>query len=393
MTFEQLALSAPLLEALRKMKFSSPTPIQAKAIPIGIEGKDLIACAETGSGKTAAYAIPLIHQLLIRTDAAALILAPTRELASQISTVLRSLTLTTPNLRLISIVGGADMRKQLQQLKAKPRIIVATPGRLTDHLRRGSLKLDKVGFLVLDEGDRMLDMGFAPQLDVILKFLPKQRQTSLFSATLSPKVHQLAQKYLHQPVRVSVGAESMPPSAITQKSIQTTHDKKNDVLLDELNARRGSAIVFTRTKHRTDKVAKYLASYGFAVSRIHGGRSQGQRNMALKGFRDGEFRILVATDIAARGIDVPQIAHVINYDLPMCDEDYLHRIGRTARAGQSGEALSLLTPEDKSAWFHLAKKYKIPGVDLSQASSHAGGSRHQGRPQKKRHFGKRRFSR
>lgn len=357
-------LPEPLVRALQQMAFSKPTPIQEQSIPRVLEGGDLIACAQTGSGKTAAFGIPLVVKLINDPDARALVLAPTRELAKQIADVLILLTQYLPRVQTAVLIGGASMFKQRNALQRQPRIIVATPGRLNDHLRRQGQLLQKTRFLVLDEGDRMLDMGFAPQLDAILKFLPKERQTLLFSATLAPAVRKLAQKYLHQPGEVSVGPQSQPVEKIKQVALQTTHATKNDLLLDELNARNGSVLIFTRTQHRTDKVARYLEGYGFPVSRIHGGRTQGQRNQALNGFRNGKFRILVATDIAARGIDVPQIAHVINYDLPMMAEDYVHRVGRTARGGASGEAVSLLTPDDQGAWIKLARQFKIPGVDL-----------------------------
>jgi ATP-dependent RNA helicase DeaD len=391
--FADFQLPEAIHKALLKLSFSTPTPIQEKSIPVALDGRDLIACAQTGSGKTAAYGIPLVTKLLADTEATALILAPTRELAKQISEVIYQLTNFAQNLNMVLIVGGSDMQKQIRSLQRKPRIIIATPGRLTDHLRRQNINLKNTKFLVLDEGDRMLDMGFAPQLDVILKYLTGARQTLLYSATLPPKVKELAQKYLKHPLHISVGEDSIPVSTIKQSSVQTTQAGKNELLLNELNARKGSAIVFTKTQVRTDKVAKYLESYGFSVARIHGGRSQGQRNSALQGFRDGKFRVLVATDIAARGIDVPHIQHVINYDLPMMDDDYVHRIGRTARAGATGEALSFLTPEDTRYWFLLARKYKIPGVDFSRAPQGRGGrAGHSAPPVGGRHGGRNMFS-
>ncbi len=387
-SFKSAVLPEPLAKAVEKLGYVEATPIQARSIPVILEGKDLIACAQTGSGKTAAYCLPLLMRLLENPSMVALILVPTRELAKQISDVLRELTYFIPGVRTALLIGGVDMQKQLMALKRDPRVIVATPGRLTDHLRRRSTLLTHSHYLVLDEGDRMLDMGFAPQLDVILKYVPEKRQTLLFSATLDPAVRKLAHKYLKSPVQVTVGEESQPVDRIKQTGIQTTHQAKNELLLNELNARQGSVLVFARTQVRTDKVARFLESYGFPVARIHGGRSQGQRNSALQGFRDGKFRILVATDIAARGIDVPQIGHVINYDLPMMDEDYVHRIGRTARAGASGEAISLLTPEDQAQWISLARKYRIQGVDVNARPTHGqGGGRNAGRPQHAGHRG------
>jgi superfamily II DNA/RNA helicase len=337
------------------MGFEHPTPIQEQSIPVALEGHDLIGCAQTGTGKTAAFGIPIIERLTRIPAKSALILAPTRELATQIWGVLTKLTAHSPELKSALLIGGVAMQPQVRALQRKPRIIVATPGRLVDHLQQRTVSFSALEVLVLDEADRMLDMGFAPQLAQILKHLPKQRQTLLFSATLPPNILQLAQKFLKDPVRVTVGQVSQPAQKVSQSVIETTHAKKNEILLDVLNQREGSVLIFTRTKHRTDRLARHLESYGHPVSRIHGGRSQGQRNLALAGFRDGKFRILVATDIAARGIDISHIAHVINYDLPQVAEDYVHRIGRTARAGAQGEALSILTPEDRLQWKEISK--------------------------------------
>lgn len=353
--FQEMRLPPQIRQALTDMHFHTPTPIQAQAIPLVLARKDLIGCAQTGTGKTAAFCIPMVTRLIELPQKTALILVPTRELAVQIQEVLRKLILGAPYLRSACLIGGADMGAQVRALTSKPRIIVATPGRLMDHLRRGRLSLRDVDMLVLDEGDRMLDMGFAQQLGEILRFLPSSRQTLLFSATLDDKTLALSKKYLKDPVRVTIGQEFRPVAKIDQASIQITPANKNDTLLNELNARQGSILIFTRTKHRTDKVAQYLGDYGFSVTRIHGGRSQGQRNAAITGFRSGKYRILVATDIAARGLDIPQIAHVINYDLPMAAEDYIHRIGRTARAGAEGQSLSLLLPEDKGQWYRISK--------------------------------------
>lgn len=363
-TFLEMGLPESLQNALTQMKFESPTPIQAASIPTVMKGRDLMACAQTGSGKTAAYSIPLITSLIEDDSKSALILAPTRELAQQISEVVRALTLFTKHIRLVSLVGGADIRKQLRSLKSNPRIIVATPGRLMDHVRRRSVSLSKTEFLVLDEGDRMIDLGFAPQLEEILRYLPKQRQTLFFTATLSIKVKKLAEKYLNKPEALTVGPASQPVSTIKQSIIQTTSHEKDNVLVDELNKRKGSVIIFSRTKSKTDQLARYLGDFGFKVSLIHGGRSQGQRNQAIQNFKQGKYRILCATDVAARGIDIPAIEHVINYDLPLVSDDYVHRIGRTARNGASGEAVSFVLPQDHRNWLTIAKKFKIEGVKL-----------------------------
>lgn len=362
--FSDFQLPEAIAQALADLDFTIPTDIQKQAIPMVLKGRDLMACAQTGSGKTAAYCLPMLVRLIENPEANALILAPTRELARQIADVVGQLTAHTKNMPRTVLVGGAEIKRQCKSLQKKPRIIIATPGRLRDHMKRKPGILAKTQFLVLDEGDRMLDMGFAPQLDAILKFLPKERQTLLFTATLPKKVRALAESYLSNPQQLTIGQDSQPVESIRQTAIEVK-GSKDDVLLDELNRRQGSVIVFTKTKAKTNQVAHYLHEYGFKVSKMHSDCSQGQRNIALKGFRDGKFRILVATDVAARGIDVPHIQHVINYDLPMFAEDYVHRIGRTARAGASGEAVSLLMPEDRYRWLKIAKRYKIAGVDTS----------------------------
>lgn len=360
-SFKDLTLPLPLERALAAMNYSQPTPIQSKAIPVALTGRDLIGCAQTGTGKTAAFCIPLITDLLKDQRRTALILVPTRELAIQIEEVLKNLLKFLPEIRGVMLIGGAAMNPQIKALARKPRIVVATPGRLTDHLRRRTISLASAEILVLDEADRMLDMGFAPQLNEILRFVPKNRQTLMFSATLPPEIQKLAAKYLKNPERVTVGAVSQPVAKIVQSVIQTTHSAKNELLVDELNARKGSVLIFARTKRRTDKVARLLGDWGYKVSRIHGDRSQKQRVDAIDGFRSGKFRILVATDIAARGIDISHIAHVINYDLPSVPEDYIHRIGRTARAGADGNAVSFVTPEEKVQWRDISRLIEKSG--------------------------------
>lgn len=359
MNFESLKLPPRLHKALQAMRFETPTPIQAQAIPPALEGRDLIACAQTGTGKTAAFGVPSVARLMATPsgkDASnMLVLVPTRELAQQVADVLSALTQFTPELKVAVIIGGAAMHKQVRALAAKPRIVIATPGRLCDHLQQKTASLAHTHTFVLDEADRMLDMGFAPQLSQIMRHLPKQRQTLLFSATLPPEIEALARQMLHNPERIAVGAVSRPIEKIEQSTVHATGQTKNDVLLDQINARQGSIIIFTRTKHRTDRVARYLTQYGLAVARLHGDRTQGQRNRAMDGFRSGEFRIMVCTDIAARGIDISHIAHVINYDLPQVPEDYVHRIGRTARAGAEGQAVSILVPEDREMWGRIQK--------------------------------------
>lgn len=363
-SFSDIAIPASIKNALDKMKFNTPTPIQSAAIPIALEGKDVIACAATGSGKTAAFAIPAITMLINNPEKNALVLAPTRELAQQISEMFRQITDYCEGITMVSIVGGFDMHRQLSALRRKPRIIIGTPGRVTDHLRRRSLNLSNTGILILDEGDRMLDMGFAPQLDAILQFLPQKRQTMLFTATLPPKVKQLASQYLHKPQEVMVGNTSQPVDTVAQFAMSVPQEKKNVVLMDELNKRKGSIIVFARTQRRTDDLAMYLDDCGVDVTTIHGGLTQGKRNRAIQGFKRGEYRVLVATDIAARGIDVPAVEHVINFDLPLMDEDYVHRIGRTGRNGAKGEALSFVSNHEFGLWAAISRKYNVHSDDV-----------------------------
>ena len=354
-TFQELSLPAPLEKSLRMMQFSVPTPIQAQAIPVALTERDLIGCADSGTGKTAAFCIPMIARLLKEKDKNGLILVPTRELATQIADVLRKLTAATPDIKLALLIGGASMDVSNNMIRQNPRIIIATPGRLMDHLARKTIALTHVAVLVLDEADRMLDMGFAPQLNKIFEVMPKVRQTLLFSATLPKDIERMASKWLNKPARVTIAKSKKDAPKITHSVVQTTGTAKNNTLLDELNNREGSILIFARTRHRTDKIAKYLSGFGHPVTYIHGDRSQGQRNNAIRGFRSGQYRILVATDIAARGLDISHIAHVINYDLPQVAEDYIHRIGRTGRAGAEGQALCLLTPEDKQQWRSISR--------------------------------------
>lgn len=359
-SFNELPISSSLLKSIEGLGYKKPTPIQAKAIPAALTNRDILANAQTGTGKTAAFCIPVLSKLE-KSQRPALILVPTREIAVQITDFLNKLTKNSHSIRLALLIGGASMGQQIKSLKSNPNIIIATPGRLTDHLRRGTVSLFKTGILILDEADRMLDMGFAAQLNEILRFLPAQRQTMLFSATYPHDIQKLASKYLKDPVQISVGAVSKPIEIIRQSMIETTNANKNSILMNELSSRDGSILVFARTKHRTNNLAKKLTQSGYKVDRIHGGRNQNQRLAALEGFKTGKVRILVATDLAARGIDIPHIRHVINYDLPKCTEDYVHRIGRTARAGASGNALSLVVPEEKGQWKEISKKYATKG--------------------------------
>ncbi|MGB1540158.1 MAG: DEAD/DEAH box helicase [Rickettsiales bacterium] len=348
--FDSLGLPQPLMRALAQMQFTTPTPIQAQAIPPALEGKDILGSAQTGTGKTAAFGIPLVAALLQNPNGAALIMTPTRELATQVLDTLHSLLGKKSPINTALLIGGESMPKQLRQLQKKPRIIVGTPGRINDHLNRRSLKLGNVNFLVLDETDRMLDMGFAPQIDKICAFLPEKRQTLLFSATLPKNIMRVAEKYLHAPVRISVGATTQPAANIKQDVQHMAVDEKYPSLLVQLGQRNGSVLIFVKTKHGADKMAKRLRAEHHTADAIHGNLSQNKRNRVISAFRNKKNRILVATDVAARGLDIPHIEHVINFDLPQCAEDYIHRIGRTARAGAEGEALCFVSPEDKAKW-------------------------------------------
>ena len=382
-TFESFSLPKPINDAIQKMGFTTPTPIQSKSIPLVIEGKDVVSMAQTGSGKTAAYLIPTLTRLLTQVESTpvkkqVLILVPTRELATQTMETARSLTWFVPQVKSVVLIGGASMQMQMKSLKMKPRFIIATPGRLMDHFRRRTVDLKNVDTLILDEADRMFDMGFAPQVREIAKHIPTQRQTMLFSATFPKEVRELAQKILNNPVDVSVKSDIEPPK-INQKSIDLSQDAKNETTLDLINAATGSVLVFTRTKSRTDRLGRYLNEYGVKVAVIHGDRSQGQRNQALQGFKSGQFKVLVATDIAARGIDVSTVSDVVNYDLPEQFEDYVHRIGRTGRAGREGTATSLVTREDKGKWSMIARRAGLAAPASSKNQKHGGQQRQQPR--------------
>jgi len=345
--FHALGLSGALVQDLATAGFTAPTPIQAQAIPPALTGRDVIGCAQTGTGKTAAFVIPIVERLaaLPKGQPRALILTPTRELALQTLTTIEKLG-RSRRVSATVIVGGADMQAQVRGLRQLPEILVATPGRLLDHMWNGTILLSSITMLVLDEADRMLDMGFAPQINQILDALPEERQTLLFSATLPADLARLVQASVSNPVRVMVTPSATTADGITQAVHHTSHHAKADLLLSLLGTDTGTALVFTRTKHRADRLGRMLGSAGHRVAVLHGNRSLSQRRAALEGFKRGTFRVLVATDIAARGIDVANIGHVINFDLPNCPEDYVHRIGRTARMKTTGRATSFVTQED-----------------------------------------------
>lgn len=374
-SFKEMDLVPALREALEIMKYETPTPVQAAAIPIVLEGSDLMACAQTGTGKTAAFALPLLMHMSDKNRnkgvrKSVLILAPTRELVEQIAEVLSQLTVKARHCKLALIIGGVGYNHQIRDLRANPSFIIATPGRLIDHLESGRVRLNDFGVLVLDEADRMLDMGFAPQLEEIVSRMPTDRQTLLFSATLDGEVGRIAKKYLRDPKSVNVAPAHTPIEKITQNVVRTLQKEKPSTLLKEIDKITGSIIIFARTKARTEQVALNLDKAGHEVALIHGDRSQAQRKRALDMFRHGKVRILVATDVAARGLDIPHIEHVFNYDLPMQPEDYIHRIGRTARAGREGDAWSFVTPDDESQWNRI---YKLMYGKFPEGARHPGG--------------------
>lgn len=367
MSFSELSLSSAILESVRRRGHERPAPIQSAAIPVVLAGRDLIATAATGSGKTAAFLLPILDRLH-RNPArgvGALVLAPTRELASQIGREFGLLSRGL-GLRAAIVVGGESMNRQIRDLGSRVQVVVACPGRLIDHLERGTVKLDQIHSLVIDEADRMLDMGFLPQLRRIIRVVGKSRQTLMFSATMDREVEGIAREFLTDPAKLAVGNTATPPAEIRQTIYPVAQENKASMLL-HLLGREGvnSAIVFTRTRSRADRVAKLLGRNQFKVAAIHGGRSQNQRNAALAGFRSGQFSVLVATDVAARGLDIPDVSHVINFDLPEAPDSYIHRIGRTARMGKSGEALSLVMAEDRDA---LRGIERTLGVQLERAS-------------------------
>lgn len=388
-TFRSLGLSEALLRDLAHAKFTDPTPIQAKAIPPGLAGRDVLGCAQTGTGKTAAFVIPMIERLAggPATPPRGLILTPTRELAFQIQ---RTIGLLGRSRRVsaTALVGGEDLRIQVRGLHQRPTIVVATPGRLLDHMWNGTVNLAHFTIVVLDEADRMLDMGFAPQLNQILDALSPERQTMLFSATIPENLDGLARAGLKNPVQVMVNPPATAAHTVTHEVHHTTHDDKISLLLNLIQDPAGSVLVFTRTKHRADRLGTALEHKGHRVAVLHAGRRLSQRRAALEGFRRGTYRILVATDIAARGIDVANIGHVVNFDLPNTPEDYVHRIGRTGRMKAIGRATSFVTGEDHFQLRAIEKLLGRPvpraagspppqshGTASGRGSAHRGGSR------------------
>ncbi len=347
MSFDNLGLSPRLLEAVVAMGYTSPTPIQRDAIPMVLEGRDVVGCAQTGTGKTAAFVLPLLQRLESKPGGPrALVVTPTRELAQQIEEVAIQVTKFTKH-RVAVVYGGVGYEPQTKALKRGVDLLVATPGRLLDLMERRIANLSNVEILVLDEADRMLDMGFWPQVRKIIATIPPERQNLLFSATMSSDVMRIVSSTLHDPIRVEVAPSATPIELIDQRVYPVGGQQKGQLLVHLINEQNlDRVIVFTRTKHRADRVAKVLHQAGIKSAAIHGDRSQSQRQSALDNLKSGRCRVLVATDVVARGIDIDDVSHVVNYDIPNSPDDYVHRIGRTARAGKSGTAVSLLAPEE-----------------------------------------------
>ncbi len=354
-SFESLGLSEPIWRAAAERGYTSPTPIQEQAIPVVMSGVDLLAGAQTGTGKTAAFAMPILHKLSATADTAArgpssvraLILVPTRELAAQVEESVQ-LYGRYLSLRSLVLIGGVKINPQMQKLRRSVDVLVATPGRLLDHIQQRSVDLSRVEILVLDEADRMLDMGFIRDIRRILAVLPKKRQNLLFSATFSPEIRALADGLLNNPASVEVASRNATADNVAQRVFAVDQDRKRELLAHLIEEHQwGQVLVFTRTKHGADRLAKHLSQDGVQAMAIHGDKSQGARTRALAEFKEGKVRVLVATDIAARGIDISELPHVVNFELPHVPEDYVHRIGRTGRAGNNGQAVSLVSGEER----------------------------------------------
>lgn len=393
--FTDLGLERPILDALATANYTQPTPIQGLAIPPVLAGRDLLGIAATGTGKTAAFALPILQRLAadssapVRGSCRALILAPTRELVAQIADSFRAYG-RNHKLRMAVIVGGVSHRPQLRDLNRGVDIIIATPGRLLDHIQQGNARLDRTGILVLDEADHMLDLGFIPAIRKLVAGMPKQRQTLLFSATMPREIRALADDFLHEPETVAATPAATPAERIDQRLIHVDNARKGSILTDILgDGEPGRVLVFTRTKRGADRVVRNLETAGVNAVAIHGNKSQSQRQRALSGFKSGRAPVLVATDIAARGIDVDGIKLVVNYDMPTVPETYVHRIGRTARAGAEGRAVSLCTRDERPQLAAIEKliKCRIPGSSDATAPGDDGVS--EGKPKQRGRNGRR----
>lgn len=390
-SFYGLGIAPKILDTLERIKFKVPTPIQLKAIPIAIQGKDIIGVAQTGTGKTHSFAIPMV-QCLAQKKGAGLVLAPTRELAIQIDEAFQAVARPF-GIRTACLIGGASMQEQILSLRKGPRVIIATPGRLIDHIEQRKISLSGVVMLVLDEADRMLDMGFAPQVDKILRFLPKERQTMLFSATIPKEVMGIAARYMKLPVSIEIAPSGTAAEHVTQELFIVRKDAKSQLLRKLLAQYHGAVLLFSRTKHNAKKIAHSIRNMGYSAAEIHSNRSLGQRREALGGFKSGKYKVLVATDIASRGIDVTGIELVINYDLPDDTQNYVHRIGRTGRAGHKGHAISFAMPDQSRdvrnieklirTSLPIAKHPEIPHEQFDQSSGK--GIKYRFEPRRRRH--------
>ena len=373
--FSQFTLSAALVARLNANKFEIPTPVQVGCIPPALEGRDVLATAQTGTGKPLGYLIPIV-EMLQKTEGRgthALILLPTRELAMQVEKAFLAIRSSSAQ-SVALVVGGLAERSQLDAIRRGARLIVATPGRLEDYIKRRLVRLDQVKILVLDEVDRMLDMGFQPAIARIAATLPEVRQTLCYSATLEGAVKEVARKYLNNPARIEIGSVLKPAENVELRTFEVEPDKKQELLEHLLGAETGSFLVFVRTKHGADRVARRLTKSGWSATQIHGDRSQAQRNSALRSFTEGRHRVLVATDVAARGIDVANVAHVINFDMPKMAEDFVHRVGRTGRASAHGVASTFAVPAERGDLRKIErtlsiqmKRFRVRSADLTAA--------------------------
>lgn len=377
--FTQYNLPEFLQEALTQIGYTEPTPVQKQAIPLIIEKRDILASAHTGTGKTGAFLIPLISQLAFddAKTTSVLVLAPTRELAAQVNKAARDLLAGSP-FKTALLIGGEDMRQQLMSLKKGATLIIATPGRMLDHLKRRTAEVSQISALVLDETDRMLDMGFGIQIDEIMTYLPEERQTLMFSATLPSAIIRLSGKYLKNPQRIAADAVNTVTDNIKQETIETKHKKSS--LIDLVSDSEETTLIFVNTREYAEEIREDLEEMGIQAACLHGGLRQEKRTRIIKGFRNNKTRVLVATDVAARGLDIPHLDLVINYDLPMNPEDYIHRIGRTGRAEKSGRAITLLTAKDRGRWLNIqeflnGKEPKVESRYARTGSSNGSGSR------------------
>jgi ATP-dependent RNA helicase RhlE len=383
MPFIKLGLSPLVLDGVQAAGYITPTPIQLRGIPLVLAGRDIIGSAQTGTGKTAAFALPILTRLERHAPGPrALILEPTRELAAQVETATRDFARFT-DLKVSVVYGGVGYGRQMDDLRAGVDVLAATPGRLLDHLERGTVRLDKVQFLVLDEADRMLDMGFLPDVRRIVEKCPRQRHTSLFSATIPPQIETLIQWAMNNPETIEIGARRTPAETVKHVIYPVSDSQKSDLLLELLKrVNFNSVLIFCRTKHGADRVVGLLKRNNHAVAVLHSNRTQREREQALEGFRSGRYEVLVATDIAARGLDIADVSHVINYDVPQHPEDYIHRIGRTGRAEAHGDAFTIMVAEDAGHVFAIERfiSQKIPRVKLENFDYHYTALFEEGKP-------------